>query len=209
MKQTIKKLAVAAALTLFCASASATIIFADDFNRANSNTVGNGWSTVEEDDNDVAIRNNVLQIRDYEREWSWSLANFGYNHTDDSEASNSTSTESYKDIFIDFDWAASWNTESSDSLFLSWTNNGTDWTNIWDTELGGSGFTSVNVGAIVGADDLTDFGFKFYTNVSTYYEAAYIDNVVVRGTEVPAPLSIALFGLGLAGIGLSRRKKSA
>lgn len=206
MNKIIKKVVATAVFSLFCFNASATIIFSDDFNRTNNNNVGNGWSTLEDHNNDVAIRNNVLQIRDYDLEWNWST--FSLDHID-SEASQNSSTESYKDIFIDFDWAASYNTENSDSLFLSWTNNGTDWTNIWSTSLGGSGFTSVNVGAIVGADDLSDFGFKFSTNVSTSFEAAYIDNVVLRGTKVPEPMSLALLGLGLAGIGFSRKQKKS
>jgi hypothetical protein len=205
MNKIIKKVVATAVFSLFCFNSSATIIFSDDFDRANNDTVGNGWSTVEDDNSDVAISDNALQIRDYDLEWNWS--SFSVDHID-SEASQNTSTESYKDIFIDFDWAASYSTESSDSLFLSWTNNGTDWTNIWSTSLGGSGFTSVNVGAIAGADDLSNFGFKFSTNVDKSSEAAYIDNVVLSGTQIPEPMSLALLGLALAGIGFSRKQKN-
>ena len=37
----------------------------------------------------------------------------------------------------------------------------------------------------------------------------YIDNVVARSTSIPEPATLALFGLGLAGIGAVRRKKLA
>jgi hypothetical protein len=37
----------------------------------------------------------------------------------------------------------------------------------------------------------------------------YIDNVVARSTSIPEPATLALFGLGLAGILVIRRKKSA
>ncbi|TYK64970.1 PEP-CTERM sorting domain-containing protein [Colwellia echini] len=209
MKKIFKNIATAAALTLFCASASATIIFEDDFNRADSNTVGNGWSTIEDDNNDVAIVNGALRLRDF----IWFSV--------DAEAAHANSTESFKDIYIDFSWDELGPSDSNDTLSLSWSNNGTNWNNLWTTGLGGSqGFESVSVGAITGADDLSTFTFRFSTDVTDFlsgnFEGALIDNVVLRGTalavpavSVPEPLSIALLGLGLAGIGLSRRKKSA
>jgi hypothetical protein len=77
--------------------------------------------------------------------------------------------------------------------------------------LGGSNFVSVSLGAILGASNLANLQFSFWTNVSAYNESAYIDNVVLRGTPISVsnPSSIALLGLGLMGLGLARRKKSA
>ena len=34
-----------------------------------------------------------------------------------------------------------------------------------------------------------------------------IDNIVLNETDVPEPASLALFGLGLAGVAYSRRQK--
>jgi hypothetical protein len=197
MNLSIKQLLVTASLSLFCLSASATVIFQDDFNRADSNNVGNGWSTIEDDRNDVAIRNNTLQLRDNQR--GIDAAAWHYN-----------STETFSEIYIDFDWAASYNTESRDDLYLSWFD-GTDWNDIWHTTLGGSGFASVSVGAIAGAENLSDFGFAFWTDVSSSREAAFIDNVVLRGTvtSVSEPGSLALLGLGLAGLGFVRKQKKS
>jgi hypothetical protein len=200
MNQSIKQLVGTAALSLFCFSASATVIFQDDFNRANNNDVGNDWSTIERNSNDVAIKNNYLQLRDHQ----WGV---------DAAAWHNNSTESYSDIYIDFEWAASSNTESWDKLYLSWFD-GSNWTEVWSTDLGGSGFTSVSVGAISGADDLSDFGFGFHTNLnvfSQHSERAKIDNVVLRGTaaSVSEPGSLALLGLGLAGLGFVRKQKKS
>jgi hypothetical protein len=72
-------------------------------------------------------------------------------------------------------------------------------------------FASVSLGAILGASNLANLQISFWTNVSRYNESAYIDNVVLRGTptSVSNPSSIALLGLGLLGLGLASRKKSA
>jgi hypothetical protein len=189
------------AITVFlcvCSSASASVIFSDNFARNNNNNVGNGWSEFEDESNDVAIRSGVLRLRDTVW-WSWA----------DAVATNHTSTVGYDDIYLDFDWAASRNTERTDMLNVS-ANNGSGWTNLWSTPLGGSYFASVSLGALVGADNIANLKFRFWTDISFYDEAAYIDNVVLRGTptNVSNPPSIALLGLGLMGLGLARRRKS-
>ncbi|MFT6329224.1 MAG: hypothetical protein ACJAYN_001155 [Bermanella sp.] len=195
----LKNISAIAVFLCVCSSASAAVIFSDNFDRHNSNSVGNGWSEFEDESNDVAIRSGVLRLRDYVS-WSWV----------DAAASNSTSTVGYDDIYLDFDWAASRNTERSDKLYVSW-NDGSGWNNLWSTRLGGSNFVSVSLGAILGASNLANLQFSFWTNVSAYNESAYIDNVVLRGTPISVsnPSSIALLGLGLMGLGLARRKKSA
>jgi hypothetical protein len=195
----LKNISAIAVLLCVCGSASANVIFSDNFDRHDRNIVGNGWSEIEDDNDDVAIRSGVLQLRDTIL-FRWV----------DAAASNSTSTVGYNDIYLDFDWAASSNTEPSDRLNVSW-NDGSGWNNLWSTKLGGSNFASVSLGAILGASNLANLQFSFWTNVSWYNESAYIDNVVLRGTPVSAsnPSSIALLGLGIMGLGLARRKKSA
>lgn len=195
----LRNISAIAVFLCVCSSASASVIFSDNFDRNNSNNVGNGWSEYEDDSDDVAIRRGVLRLRD--TIWlSWA----------DAAATNNTSTVGYDDIYLDFDWAASRNTERSDRLNVSMSS-GYGWTKIWATRLGGSNFASVSIGAILGASDLANLRFSFWTNVSQSSESAYIDNVVLRGTptSVSNPSSIALLGLGLMGLGLARRKKSA
>ncbi|GAC29185.1 hypothetical protein [Brumicola pallidula] len=195
----LKNISAIAVFLCVCSSASASVIFSDNFDRNNSNNVGNGWSEYEDDNNDVAIRSGVLRLRD--TIWlSWV----------DAAASNNASTIGYDDIYLDFEWAASMNTEWTDTLHVSW-NDGSGWDDIWSTNLGGSSFASVSLGAILGASNLANLQISFWTNVSRYNESAYIDNVVLRGTptSVSNPSSIALLGLGLLGLGLASRKKSA
>jgi hypothetical protein len=205
----LKNISAVTVFLCMCSSASAVTIFSDDFNRADSNTVGNGWNEIEDDNNDVAIKNNSLMLRDNRSWFFFDLI--------DAVASHSASTTGYQDIFLDFDWKASDDTESSDKLYVSWTNtadplNGLfSWDTIFSADLGGSSFESVSVGEIVGANNLADFKFAFWTDVSHWSEYAAIDNVVLRGTptSVSNPSSIALLGLGLMGLGLASRKKAA
>ena len=96
MKTWFTTLIAMAIFSLVSVSASAMTIFSDDFNRANSNNVGNGWSEIEDDNNDVAIVNNTLRLRD-----SRFLA------SPDAAVTRSIDTSGFTSIFVDFDWAAS------------------------------------------------------------------------------------------------------
>lgn len=202
MNKIIKQTMTTVWLSLFCFSASATIIFEDDFNRANSNNLGSDWSTIETDGDDVAIVNNTLRMRD---DFLFRLI--------DAAATQHISTESFDDIYINFEWKALIASESSDTLFLSWYD-GSNWTDIWQTGLGSDSdsFASVSVGAISGANDLSDFGFRFRIDVDEVFgnnEGVYLDNIVLRGTPIPEASSLVLLGLGLACVGFFRRQKKS
>ena len=66
--RSIRRAAVAGTMALsaaaFATPASALTITADNFNRADSNTVGSGWVESGDSANDVAILTNQLRLRD-------------------------------------------------------------------------------------------------------------------------------------------------
>lgn len=188
----LKKALLAALLCNFASLAQATVLFSDNFNRSDNNTVGNGWVELEDDANDVAIWNNSMRLRDY------------LPGNPDAASTNALSTAGYTDITLTFDWAASDNTESSDDLYVDWSSDGVTYHTLFHTGLGGSGFESVSLGPLgIGGHD--PFYLRFWTDVSQSSEWAAIDNVVLSGTAVvannpstvPEPGTLALFGLGI------------
>ncbi len=200
----LKKTLLAALVCNFASLAQATVLFSDNFNRADSNTVGNGWVELEDDADDVAIWNNSMRLRD-------TLPG-----NPDAASTNALSTAGYTDIILTFDWAASNNTEPSDDLYVDWSSDGINYTTLFHTALGGSGFESVALGPLgIGGHD--PFYLRFWTDVSTSSEWAAIDNVVLSGTAVvannpstvPEPGTLALFGLGILGFAGARRFAAA
>ncbi|MEO1202701.1 MAG: PEP-CTERM sorting domain-containing protein [Pseudomonadota bacterium] len=186
-------------LSSFASIAQAAIIFSDDFNRTNSNTVGNGWTELEDDANDVAIRNGRLRLRD-------TLPG-----NPDAASTNAISTLGFTDIMLSFDWAASSNTESSDDFYVDWSTDNANFTNLFSTGLGGSGFESVSLGPLAGLGGNDPIYLRFWIDVSTSTETVRIDNVVLSGTRiggpsrVSEPATLLLLGLGLLCLAGARR----
>ena len=200
MKHLIQCLFLASILS--APSAFGVVIFEDDFNRSNRNNVGNGWAEVERHSNDVRINGGVLHLRD----------NRG-NGVDAAATQSGFSTIGLTDIMLSYDWGASNNTESNDSLFVQWRVTGSDsWTTLVEHALGGSSLTSNIVSFGIEAANQANIEFRFYTSVSASNERAFIDNVILTGraaaTAVSEPTTLML--LSIAGLGfLARRKRAA
>ncbi|MEI2782953.1 MAG: PEP-CTERM sorting domain-containing protein [Candidatus Competibacter sp.] len=212
--------AIAALAWAVTSSASAAIIFEDDFERANNNSAGSNWlEEVEAQSNDVAIFNNQLRLRDNR-----------FPQLIDAAASTiSLSTVGYTNVEVIFDWSP-WNSENSvipvgpfnnfggDFLFVSWrsASQGNNWTEAASYGLGDipNNPNTVTLGS--GAAGISDLQIRLWTDVNISYlldsvsfEGALIDNFKVAGTPVPEPTSMALLGIGLAGLGVLRRRKRA
>lgn len=183
------------------ASALATPIFSDDFNRALSNTVGNGWQEVEGASPsaaaDVSIversaGDNEMQVRDNDPNGIASqLAGI--------------STLGYTSLALAYDWAPTNNTEAGDLLFVEWRDGSAgSWTQIAAHALLGTGTHTSELWSLPDAAGVTDFEFRYRVAVNANNEGATIDNVVLSGRRiadearaVPEPGSLALAGLGL------------
>jgi len=190
------------------AAASAAPIFADDFNRAVSASVGNGWSETESDDVDVSLivragSDREMQVRDDDPRGVASQR-------------SGISTLGYDSIVLTYDWAPSNNTEAGDFLWVEWrdgANADGPWTAIASHALAGPAGHSSALQQVIGAGDIADFEFRFRVAVDSNDEGALIDNVTLSGTAsalriqaVPEPGSLALAGaalvlLSVAGLG--------
>lgn len=190
------------------APAHALVIFEDNFQRPTSNTVGNGWSEIEDDSNDVAITtfggaSRFVRLRDSQSGIDAAISQLG-----------GISTLNHINITLSYDWRPFSNSEGSDTLVVEWNlvSDGNSWNNVATHGLGGSGTTSSSFALGVNAANVTNLQFRFRTDTSENRstEGAWLDNVVLSGdlSQIPEPGTISLLGLGLLGAGIARRRRN-
>ena len=192
----MKRIVTIAALlsALIAPAALAGVIFQDDFDVANRNTVGNGWSEIERNNNDVAIDNGRLRLRDRQNGIDAAASQLA-----------GISTLGLEDIALSFDWSASYNTESNDSLFVQWRVTGAStWTTLMEQALGGSSMQHRVLALGLAAADRASLQFRFYIDVSASNERVYLDNVTLSGNDrnvaIPEPSTLLLLGIALLAI---------
>jgi hypothetical protein len=203
-------LAATAALGILTAasSAGAVVIWEDQFNRANSNTVGNGWQEDENDANDVSISGNAMRMRDSQSGSDASATQFTIDLT------------GYENIEIVFRWQPLSASENSDDIFVNVRIDATSgsFSQVFQDGLGGSGWNtdSINIGSA--ANDIDDFDLQFEIDVDDdsdgNNEGVLIDYVQITGdrivsptASVSEPATLGLLGLGLLGLGLTSRRR--
>lgn len=182
----------------------ASVIFQDDFSRSNSNDPGANWISVESDENDIAIYNQQLRLRDYLNPSSTHVSLF-------------IDASAFTDISLSFSWRVLSSTESSHSLTLSIDENPeTQKQALFSTGLGSAGTYSKSLRL----QDHYLGWVGFWLDVNSSSEAVYIDNVHIRGDlkttkdqldpfEVSEASSFALLVAGLLGLIGVRRKHKA
>ena len=182
------------------APASAVVIFSDNFNRANN--INSGWTETEEDSPDVGVYGNRLRLRDG-------------GPPQGAAEQLGLSTAGYENITLSFTWEGI-NTENFENFLMIEFDTGSGYQALNGFFLGGvpilNGFdqTATAIDLDLAADNPGTFALRFLLDANNNNQVR-IDNVVLEGDliPVPEPGSLALFGLGLAGLGFARRRKVA
>ena len=197
-------------ISLQCAATQAAVLFEDDFDRNNNSLVGNNWSELEKDSNDVAIYQDALRLRDYQSD------------VPDAAAIQTIEVAGFENLSLQFDWRATSSTEASDMLFVGWQLPDENFSSFWQTSLGGSDYETVSLAVTDPGSDDGLASLAFWIDVGSANETVYIDNILFSGAPVandtdPAteqddiasvsePSSTLLLALGLSFLYSVRRK---
>ncbi len=209
MKTVLHSIAAAslALVTLTGAASASTVLYSDDFNRADNNTVGNGWSEVNRNRNDVKVRKGKLRLRD---ESAGSV--------DAAAATSVIDATGFEDLTVSFRWRSLRDNDIDDTLTLSYASAPTpaltdvrSWSHVFTGSNDGNGWSRGTIS--FGSDlDGAQFSLMFWTSVNGATEGFWIDDVVVSGSAIPAvplPATLPLLGLALLGAGTALRRKAA
>jgi hypothetical protein len=193
------------ALAVVATSAQADLIWSDDFDRPNNNTVGHGWNEIESRSDEVRIYNGYLLLKDYTQ-----------NNTDIGAEQHGISTVGYNNITVEFKWRP-WDTESNDSFSLEYQVLPlVTWMSVFDTTLGGSEvWQTETIDLSFYADNISELDLRFMLDASYKKEGVKIKYINVYGdviptgggSSVPEPATVGLFGMALLGLGLAARQR--
>jgi hypothetical protein len=171
-------------------SAYATVIFSDDFTRANSTTVGNGWvegANVSVDTQTMLLAGNVTAA-----------------------ASHTVSTIGSDNIQFSYDWRGD-GSEAPDTLTVAWSADGTTFNTLATHSLSSTSFASASWSLPDAAEGLSSMVIRFTYTGDMGNDGSRVDNVSVTGDvatrAVPEPASLALLASSLLGFGIIRRRR--
>ncbi len=204
LRKRVLGVAMALALGSGVATAQAEVIFSDTFNSNVNNWTGTGMSWDSNDGNSGGAMklsgNGASEPQD------------AYGRTD-----INISTSGFGGLNFSFDYKDI-SGDQGDKLHVLYcksncgTTSLTNWIEIGLFSLNVNGYQSASIGVSTALDNLASVDFRFFTDTNRDDEGAYIDNVKLIGTKltaaVPEPATLALLGLGLLGIGISRRKST-
>ena len=179
----IRSSILGAAILLSCVgSASAVTIFSDDFNRANSATVGNGWvegSGISLDANSMLFSGNATLTA--------------------TEGTLTLSTVGFTNLTLSYDWSSS-GSENDDQLLSFWSQDGGTTLNSLGTHSLNNlnTFVSASFNLPATAQNLADITLVFRFEGNMGNDSARVDNVLLTGVAAPVPGPIA--GAGLPGL---------